>query len=210
MQYIRGAVGSAYVPKLLGTYERELNDRVETACALRFPLIIDIGAAEGYYAVGLARRNPGTRVVAFEMEEKGQLALKEMAELNRVNNRVEIMGKCEPDNLRSVLASSQRSLVLCDAEGAEETLLDPQQIPELMRAHVLVEMHDFIQPGLTDLVKNRFEATHRIQRINQQPRSRSDMPYRTLATTLLPSRYLDWAVDEWRPVQMSWLWMEPR
>src|SRR5947209_6694984 len=79
-RYIHGAVGSAYVPKLLGIYERELNARIEHACALKFPLIVDIGAAEGYYAIGLARRNPQARVLAFEMEAKGQSALKHMAE----------------------------------------------------------------------------------------------------------------------------------
>ena len=34
MRYIRNAVGSAYVPKLLGMYERELNRVVEKAFAL--------------------------------------------------------------------------------------------------------------------------------------------------------------------------------
>src|SRR6266446_5569422 len=56
MRYIDNAFGSAYVPKLLGIYERELNDCIERACALSFPLIIDIGAAEGYYAIGMALR----------------------------------------------------------------------------------------------------------------------------------------------------------
>jgi hypothetical protein len=79
MRYIQGSVGSAYVPKLLGIYERELTTYMEEACALEFPLIADIGAAEGYYAVGMALRNPNARVIAFEMEQKGRAALKELA-----------------------------------------------------------------------------------------------------------------------------------
>lgn len=210
MRYIHGAVGSAYVPKLLGIYERELNQCIEQACALNFPLIVDIGAAEGYYAVGLARRNPDARIIAFEMEEKGQAALRQMAQLNDATPRVDVRGKCELENLQSALARADRSLVVCDVEGYEENLLKPKAIPALARAHLLVEMHDFIRPGVTELITKRFTPTHAVHRIWQEPRNRGDMPYRTLGTALLPGRYLDWAVSEWRPVRMSWLWMEPK
>ena len=210
MRYIAGAVGSAYVPKLLGIYERELNPRIEQACALGFPLIIDIGAAEGYYAVGLARRNPDARVIAFEMEPKGQSALKEMAKLNDVAPRVEVRGKCGLEDLQAALRRADRSLIVCDVEGDEDTLLNPEAIPELRQAHLLVEMHDFIHPGITERMTKRFETTHEVHRIWQEPRTRLDLPYRTVGTALLPGRYLRWAVSEWRPVQMSWLWMEPR
>jgi hypothetical protein len=210
MRYIRGSVGSAYVPKLLGMYERELNEAVEAACAASISLIIDVGAAEDYYAVGLARRNPQARVIAFEMEETGRLALDEMARLNGVKDSVEIRGKCEVADLRAALAGEDRALVVCDAEGYEETLLKPDEIPELASAHVLVEMHDFISRGITERVMERFELTHRIERIWQEPRSGAEFPCRTLGTLLLPRRYLDWAVSEWRPERMCWLWMQPR
>ena len=209
MKYISAAVGSAYVPKLLGIYERELAQTIEGACACRFTLIIDIGAAEGYYAVGLALRNREARVVAFEMERKGRQALKEMLRINHVDSRVEIRGKCELGDLEIILQNEPRSLILCDVEGDEEILLNPAAVPELSRAHLLVEMHDFIHPGITERMIRRFKATHVVERIWQVPRSRAEMPWRTLGTALLPRRYLDWAVSEWRPVKMSWLWMKP-
>jgi hypothetical protein len=83
-------------------------------------------------------------------------------------------------------------------------------VPSLRGATILVELHDFIRPGITDLLKQRFEPTHRIEHIWQEPRSRADYPWRTLGTFLLPKSYLDWSVSEWRPVRMAWLWMEPR
>jgi hypothetical protein len=210
MRYIRGAVGSAYVPKLLGIYERELNPRIEQACMLNFPLIIDIGAAEGYYAIGLARRNPTARIIAFEMEQRGRDALEEMASLNDVASRVDIRGKCESGDLKAALRGSEHSLIICDVEGYEEVLLDPDAIPELRLAYLLVEMHDFIHPGVTERITERFRETHEVHRIWQETRSRSDLPYRTFGTAILPRSYLRWAVSEWRPTQMSWLWMEPK
>src|SRR5579859_5362525 len=51
MRYVDASIGSAYLPKLLGIYERELHPVIEEACASRPGLIVDLGAAEGYYAV---------------------------------------------------------------------------------------------------------------------------------------------------------------
>jgi hypothetical protein len=208
-QYLTNSVGSALIPKLLGIYEQELNEVIERACALKFSLIVDIGAAEGYYAVGLAWRNPQAQVVAFEAEPRGQAALDQMALLNGVNGRLRICGRCEAADLQVALAGSDRALVVCDTEGYEDVLLRPEVVLELRRAHILVELHDFLIPGITAELKKRFASTHRIQQVWQQRRSSADFPWRTLGTMLLPKSYLEWAVSEWRPARMSWLWMEP-
>jgi hypothetical protein len=210
MRYIRGAVGSAYVPKLLGIYERELQPFVEQGCALNYPLIIDIGSAEGYYAIGLAIRNPTARVIAFEASRKGQDALREMAQSNQVSERVDIRGTCDPGALQEALAGEERMLIICDVEGFEQQLLDPEQIIALRKAAILVELHEFISPGITERLKDRFAPTHAIETILQADRGRQQMPWRTLATTLLPRSYLDWAVSEWRPEKMAWLWLTPK
>jgi len=210
MRYIDNSVGSAYIPKLLGIYERELHRVIESACNAGFSLIVDIGAAEGYYAVGMATRNPGARVEAFEMDPTGLKALKEMAALNGVGDRISIRGKCEVSTLQSTLEHEPgRYLIICDVEGYEETLLDPCLVTTLGAASILVELHDFLIPGITDLLKERFSSTHRIEHIWQEPRDSSDFPFRSIGTALLPGAYLDWAVSEWRPERMAWLWMEP-
>src|SRR6478672_6897407 len=50
------SVGSALIPKLLGSYERELHPLIDSICAGQYDQVVDIGCAEGYYAVGLAMR----------------------------------------------------------------------------------------------------------------------------------------------------------
>ena len=62
----RASVGSALVPKLLGSYERELQPVLEDILAREHSEIVDIGCAEGYYAVGLALRLPAARVFAYD------------------------------------------------------------------------------------------------------------------------------------------------
>jgi len=209
LRYVEDSVGSAYIPKLLGIYESELAAQVDDICQRKPELIIDVGAAEGYYAVGLAIRNPQAHVIAFEMEAPGQAAVREMASLNQVSQQIEVRGKCEPADLSGAIGDTARPIIVCDVEGYEEKLLDPETVPALARAVILVELHDFIIPGITETLMGRFKATHHIEHVWQQPRSRTQFPWRTLRTSLLPTSYLDWSVSEWRPVRMAWLWMVP-
>jgi hypothetical protein len=53
----------AATQKLIGAYERELHPWLERVLAQRPTRFVDIGAADGYYAIGIARRDipaPGT------------------------------------------------------------------------------------------------------------------------------------------------------
>ena len=156
----------------------------------------------------MAIRNPQAKVIAFEMEPKGQTALREMAKLNQVTDRVEVRSKCKPDDLRWSWATPSVQSSYAMWKDTKPTV-DPQYAAQLARATILVELHDFIIPGITEELKRRFETTHRIKHISQQPRSRSQFPWRTFGTMLLPKSYLNWSVSEWRPVQMAWMWMEP-
>src|SRR4051794_35375378 len=80
MRYLTDSVGSVLEAKLLGTYEKELHGIVSSLARKCFDLVIDIGAAEGYYAVGLARSMPSARIIAFEMTEEGQALIRQLAE----------------------------------------------------------------------------------------------------------------------------------
>lgn len=210
MLYVDDSQGSCYIPKLLGTYERELHEAVGVIIASKPRCIIDLGAAEGYYAVGLARRLPEAHVLAFEMEERGRKALTEMAALNGVSSRVEVRGKCEPADLALSLESSGDAVVICDVEGYEKELLNPASTPALAACIILVELHDFIVEGLYELLVERFAATHRITRIWQADRNVREFPWSTFGTRIMPREYLQWAVNEWRPVRMSWLLLVPK
>ncbi|HEX4415219.1 MAG TPA: hypothetical protein VH107_16425 [Lacipirellulaceae bacterium] len=210
MQYVDNSIGSAYIPKLLGLYERELSHCVEAIDAIHPEHIIDIGAGEGYYAVGLALRNPAARMTAFEMQLAGRTAIAELARLNRVEEQVEIRGECTIAELNRALTGVSRPVVVCDVEGAELQLLDPSAAPALRDAAILVELHEFVVRGITDEITKRFLDTHQIEHVWQEPRSRTEFPWRTLRTSLLPKSYLDWAVSEWRPERMAWLWMRPK
>ncbi|NJK28216.1 MAG: hypothetical protein HC925_06575 [Coleofasciculaceae cyanobacterium SM2_3_26] len=203
------SIGSAYIPKLLGIYEKELAPSIERACQLDWQQLIDVGAGEGYYVVGMALRNPTKPIVAFEMDAEGRELLATMAALNGVDHQIEICGKCDVEDLQQVLTGDRTTLLICDVEGYERVLLDPVKIPALAHAFILVELHDFASPGLSDDIYQRFQATHQIQPIQQTPRSSEEFPFTADYPRPLPEVMIEWTVAEWRSPQMSWFWMEP-
>lgn len=188
--------------RLLGVYEASLHPVIETIIAKAPELVIDIGSAEGYYAVGLARRLPAARVLARDANPAAQRLCHELAVANAVADRVEIGGVFGPDDF--ALCQTARAVVICDIEGAEDTLLDPVAGPGLLQADLLVECHPATAPGVVERLKARFGATHRISEIGRH---------------VDDSGFPDWmeefsdldrliAVWEWRSGPTPWLWME--
>jgi trans-aconitate methyltransferase len=57
---------------LLGCYEQPLQPFIEQAIEAQYSTILNIGCAEGYYAVGMARRMPQTRVMAWQIAQEMQ------------------------------------------------------------------------------------------------------------------------------------------
>jgi hypothetical protein len=209
LKYLPQSWKSALMPKLLGTYEQCLQPELEGLIASRPDLIVDVGAAEGYYAVGLALRCPDARVIAFDSAEKARHLLREIARINGVEDRIDIRGSCGPVELAQALRGGARRVLVCDCEGHEEVLLDPLALPEMRDTAILAEMHEFISRGITGRIRARFESTHVVQEIWEEE-CRAKFPYPTLRTRLLPRRFTRRPFDEERPERMNWLWMKPR
>ena len=223
------------LPKLLGSYERELTGVVEECIEAAYPLVVNAGAAEGYYAIGLARANRDTRVVAFETDRRRRELLAEIAALNGVHERIEIAGACDrraleralgevdrrrpgsgegrPDRLALDRAVGQAngSLLLVDIEGGEGELLDPQAVPALNRCTILVELHPHAVPGVDDTLRDRFASSHHIEEIASELRRREDFPPIPvpLWLRLLFAEAMVNVMQERRPERMHWFYMKP-
>lgn len=122
MKYPGVSIGSNSPPKLLGTYELELHECIRSLTAQRWCRTLVVGAAEGYYAIGLAVLT-GCDVIAFEQEEAGHPWLRKMAEANGTAGRVEIRGRCESADLIQAIGRDGPNLIIMDVEGYETVLL---------------------------------------------------------------------------------------
>jgi hypothetical protein len=148
------------VPLLLGNYELELHEVIESRKAEDYNVILDIGCAEGYYAVGLARRLR-VPVHAFDTEFRERNYCWKMAVENRVERLVDLYGWCSPTRLRQ-LARGRRALVICDCEGFEVDLFDRETIKDLTSSDLLVELHDVSGVDVKSTLCDRLAVSHEI------------------------------------------------
>jgi hypothetical protein len=210
MRFIDHSICGTNPPKWLGVYEIELRPVLESLFPVWFEQIVDVGAAEGYYAVGSALKWPGAHVIAFEMTEEGRELLAGVARANGVHDRVEIRGLCTVKDLQEVIKPGVAQLVIMDVEGAEDELLDIRQVPALANCHVIVEIHDWEGADIGTRILRDFAPTHRIEEIQARRRVFADfeipsfLPLRWyMARSLLAYSYE-------RPLPMRWFYLRPK
>lgn len=160
MDFLPQSAEGCHIAKLLGCYEQPLQPVIEQAIQATYPIILNIGCAEGYYAVGMARRMPETKVMAFDLNPQAQEVCAELARKNAVAERITIGALFKPEDF--AVYAGQKVLVLCDIEGAEKDLLDPAKAPALTGMDLIVESHECLIAGITQLLIERFAATHNI------------------------------------------------
>ena len=160
-------------PYLLGTYESALADAWATILRGRYAQIIDIGAKFGYYAVGLAKKYPGTPVVAFDTDPWARRAVREMIAANGVGN-VQIESFCSADWLER--HTGEGALIVSDCEGYEAVLFGPGTAAKLRSATLLVETHDCFAPGVTDQLRATFGETHDVEVHEDRPYRKDHLP----------------------------------
>ncbi|MDQ1159498.1 hypothetical protein QE385_003895 [Sphingomonas sp. SORGH_AS 950] len=130
---------------LLGTYEVQvcaLLDRLASPGRL----LLDIGAADGLYGIGLVAVGAFGRSICFEANSTARDRLSKRAEELVLAEKVTVYGAAEQDSIAALLASEgplvEGTVVLCDIEGGEFDLLTSEVLALFARCHVIVELHD--------------------------------------------------------------------
>lgn len=202
LDYATAASEGARIPRLLGCYESTLHPIFESIIEARPPLVIDVGCAEGFYAIGLAQRLPNSTIWARDTNEDAQEKCRALAELNGVAGRVKVGGELTHADFD--ICRAQHTVVLCDIEGAEADLMNPELAKGLRRADILIEVHETgSKTSMLQTLEERFAETHSATAL-----------YRHASTESLPAwmeglsdldRLL--ALWEWRSIPTPWLWL---
>ncbi len=207
LTYVSTAKGSSIGPKLMGTYELELREVVESIIRRGYRTIVNIGAGEGYYPVGLANRMPSTRFICFDAEPSNQEQIKTLAKMNGVGAQIEVQGYCDAASLNKALNGLTDVLVICDIEGGEIEVLDPSAVPALNGVDMLVEEHDIVRKGCSAALKQRFSKSHAIDVIPCRPRSVADFPG---GFDVEKKQKLDCMDEKRGSVPMTFFWMRSK
>jgi len=200
MQYPAESLQSHHcVPALLGNYESELHLILDSILEDSYDLVVDVGCAEGYYAVGFALKNRFP-VAAFDADPRELKLCRAMARMNEVEDRISFGSWCSAELLGN-LTAGKRTFVLSDCEGFETELFDEPAIAALKQSDALVEIHgEAYEPLL-----QRFSKTHVVQTLIASPRSTENYP----ELACLGSEAIR-AVAEYRLPGQRWLYARAR
>jgi hypothetical protein len=197
--------------KLLGTYELEIHPAFQELRAIEFTKIINIGAAEGYYAVGSALLWPKATVYAFESAAEKRNAMLLLRRDNGLHTRVCVNGTCGINDLIPLMKQPRFTLLICDIEGQEKEILRPEKISGPDETHIIVETHDMYVADSSKSMKQRFQKTHFIQTFSTRHRNVEDFPIktRTFLNVITKSAVID-LMEERRPAPQDFLFMIPQ
>ena len=199
MEYVDHGSEGAHVPKMLGCYEHELHRYIEAAIATDYQTVVNIGCAEGYYALGLARRMPNARVHAFDIDPTGRKICAEVATRNGVAGRVTVAERFTPEMFADY--AGQKAFVMMDIEGAELELLGGAPKSSLAGLDFIIECHDKPDAGISAKLARLIEETHLTATVGHGMRPVDLPPF------LKEVGHLDQllAVWEWREFPTPWL-----
>jgi ribosomal protein L11 methylase PrmA len=197
LQYPFDSISTRHsVPMLVGSYERELHEVIAACLKREYDQVIDIGSAEGYYAVGFALKGRAP-VVAYETDGRELSRCKEMARINHVEDRLTFRSWCSPGKLKD--AAVGRCLIISDCEGFEKELFTEDVARSLLSCDVLIELHD----DAFEILMERFSKTHSVRIVSASPRTADD--YQELSCL---GEDASRAVWEYRAPDQRWLYAE--
>ena len=186
--------------KLAGSYEFELRGTIEKIKRRKPDTIVNVGSAEGYYAVGFGRIFPEAMVYAMDIDNDSLDQCEHNARINGLRKLTTVIGKPAPQDLQ---LGEGRHLFFVDCEGDELALLDPELCPLLRESDIVVECHDFFYSednAISGKLMERFSNTHEVELITPEIPYPGDYPLPGLpiGTVLL-------AITEKRPLPTVWL-----
>ena len=199
MRYPKASLASRDgIPILFATYELELHSVIEEVTSKQYDRIIDIGCAEGYYAVGLAIRTDAP-VFAFDCEPRERSYLRQMARLNKVADRVHSDAWCNPRILER-LTRGRHCLVISDCEGYELTLFQGTTLSALTDCDLIIELHEtFPGTDVRSTMLERFGSSHSPKIITFDQLN---------AGSVVPEKWRKFA-REFRSAGQQWLYLTP-
>lgn len=155
---------SSLYSKLIGSYELEISDFILTAIDDKYEQVIDIGCAEGYYAVGLALKIEKTIVYAYDIDSEARKLTVEMANINNVSKKV-VVRKSIKSSSFSEFDLTKKTLIVCDIEGAERLIFNSSNIKLLKNCFLIIETHDWVDINISTDLEHLFSPTHNVKAI---------------------------------------------
>lgn len=193
----------------LGSYENKVQTELENfSKKYQHDVFIDVGGADGLFAIGVLVNSMFKKTIVFELEQRGQKAILENAKLNSVSDKIEINGMADYDSLSKVISSNPNSVLLMDIEGAEFDIFNKDLLYKMSKIPFIIEIHCFKdgdQKKYNEL-KNLIKLTHDFKVLNNDKQELSSHVHLKDFTDMQKALVL----TERRTIRAEWLVCEPK
>jgi len=193
---------------LLGIYEIEvLRELIITSKNYRY--FIDIGAADGYYALGAIFGGYFEKSFCYEASQNGREVIKGNAELNGLADLVVIRGKASSDFFHDFQDDVRDdSVVLVDIEGGEFQLLSNEALFAFRKSIIIIEIHDWmVSNGQSKLLELESRARRYFNIKKLQTGAREPAAFEELVEVTDSERWL--VCSESREMLQTWWVLNP-
>jgi hypothetical protein len=203
MEYTEHTSHRHVTQRILGCYEEELHPVIERCIAKGYSRIVDVGCAEGYYAVGLSKAIPNAQVFAFDTDPWARMVCKALAEANQRLESIHIEGFCNQEWLRRNAVPEM--LIISDCEGYEAKLFQGDSLDWLSAVDLIIEIHD-MPPSDDHWLVKRFRKSHDVKIIHSRARNVDDFGFLHFLTN--DQKAL--AISDMRVPWQGWIFCESR
>lgn len=153
--------------KILGIYEREVVDIVAQGAGDGRRVLVDLGAADGFYALGSVGLGLFEHCIAYEADANRRKALISSAAHAGIEDKLLVRGHAGESVFSDLIADGvdfAETVILCDIEGGEFEIFDPETLWMIREAQVVIEIHDWsasktLTGGLKLMAENVFDVS---------------------------------------------------
>jgi len=197
--------GNDKAAKLLGFYELEILS--DLAVDVKDKYFVDLGAADGYYAVGFVAQGIACSAIAFEASEAGRNVIYKTALNAGVSDKIKVYGFADEYFVDLIDSPLEKTVFLFDVEGGEFDLLDRRNLYKLRKSILYIEIHDFDEAS-----KKRYQELLRLAEeffILTEVKKISRDPYHYIELAELDDSDHWLACSEGRAPDAKWLKLMP-
>jgi precorrin-6B methylase 2 len=157
----------------LGLYEKEILDFIKNITTHQYENFIDIGAADGYYGIGMLLAKKCKQSICFEISKEGRKTIQKNSIANGVAENIYIQSEASTQSIAAISdAVFKNSLIMIDIEGSEFDLLNEKIFEKFSNSTILIEIHNWVdnfEEKYTALLRNSFihhivEVIKRVER----------------------------------------------
>jgi hypothetical protein len=193
----------------LGLYEEEVLNVFFSGKFHGRKTLIDIGAADGYYAIGLLKSKKVEKAICYELSQIGQDTILSNWKLNCEPGEIEINGDVFENFIhKNSSLDFSECIAIVDIEGAEFSFLNNDVLAFMKKSYILIEIHNWVPDFITKYSSFLLDANKYFDIEILERTDRNTMKFQELRSFTDDNRLL--VTSESRPCSMRFLLLSPK